>query len=637
MLTSVKEPTMKKMLKSNRGNITIAMLLAVMAVMSGLTLTNLAMSDVVSANWDYEGLQCLHFLRSEALRGQQILQAAGDVEGALYTPVRTIGMKNSNMQRTFVLQSKIEKKLFTGVSQEQGSSINAIGTPEGFVIKSLINAKSGFGYSAFINGRNSIVRRYGEFYLRKQRYSEFMYFTDTDESTNGTPVYFWGPDVIHGRVHSNTDIWIKNGGGGINGGWPTFYDLVTTSTEVKSASGVIPYEDVFQGGYAEGYNQYDYPENMHSIRRNGILVGGAYYDENKIVYVEVNEASYNGWLGTKTPPYIEHAFVYNPYPAAPLPDPLFRNTYAIQDTTWQPLGGGSGYNRTMWSHNELWIKGTFSGKQTWATADTMYLVGDILLKDTVVGYLPDGNPPNRTDIVGLVSEKSILIKYGYVDPADSTLRIHPNCGESDSDTLEGGISIYAALCALGKGDIPQKDGVFTFEYQRPHPSVPTVFAAGQLWTNIDLHRRRWPQNASNPWPGNVDFPWYNPLWPERTPYMERGDINLYGSVAQRRRGFVHRSPYDTEYPSGGVWNIPIDFTGATAVQNYADPVLGIPMFTMNYPGATGSGVGYAKNYHYDTRFYTTAPLNFPEVNLQGGDAPMLSESWLIKKPPRDLH
>jgi len=266
----------------------------------------------------------------------------------------------------------------------------------------------------------------------------------------------------------------------------------------------------------------------------------------------------------------------------------------------------------------------------------MYLIGDILLNGTPVGTAPDSpTNTNRYDIVGLVSEGSILIKYGYVNPEDS-VRVHPNCGGTGVTGLNAGINIYAALCALKKGDITQSDGVFSFEYQRPHPSVPTVFAAGQFWTKIDLHRRRWPQNGANPWPGNIDFPWYNPLWPERQPYLERGDINLWGSVAQRRRGFVHRSPYDNEYPSNGVWNVPIDFTGATAIQNYPDPVLGITMQTINYPGATGSGVGYAKNYHYDTRFYTTAPLNFPEVNLQGGDAPMLAESWLIKKPPRDL-
>lgn len=621
---------MNKMLTSERGNITIAMLLAVMAVMSGLTLTNLAMSDVVSSNWDYEGLQCLHFLRSEAMRGQRILEMAGDVEGALFTPVRSVGVMNSHMKRTFVLQSKIEKMLFTMDSSNSGNSINAVGTPEGYVIKSLINAKGGLGYSSFVNARNSIVRRYGEFFVRKQRYSEFMYFTETDESTNGTPVYFWGPDVIHGRVHSNTDIWIKNGGGGPNGGWPTFYDLVSTSGVIKSASGTIPMDDVFIGGYAEGYNQYEYPQNMTSIKRNGQEFGPTNCD---IIMVKVEGAAYNGWVGSKSSPYTESAFVYNPYPANPLPDPLFRNFYSIQDTTWTSLGSSTSYNRTLWTRKELWIEGTFSGKQTWASADTMYLIGDILLNNTPVGTAPDSpTNTNRYDIVGLVSEGSILIKYGYVNPEDS-VRIHPNCGATGTS---GGINIYAALCALKKGDITQSDGVFSFEYQRPHPSVPTVFAAGKYWTKIDLHRRRWPQNGANPWPGNIDFPWYNPLWPERQPYLERGDINLWGSVAQRRRGFVHRSPYDNEYPSNGVWNVPIDFTGATAIQNYQDPVLGITMQTINYPGATGSGVGYAKNYHYDTRFYTTAPLNFPEVNLQGGDAPMLAESWLIKKPPRDL-
>ena len=626
------------LLTSQRGNISVALLLAVIGIMSGLTMTSMAMRDVVTFNFDYEEVAALHFLRSEATRGQRILEMQGYVEGELFTPQRSIQVTSSNMKKTFLLQSKIENVAFS--SNVDASTGGNIATNQGFVIKSLINARRGIGQTAFATSNASLIRKYGEFYLRKQRYSEFMYFTDTDESTNNTPVYFYGPDVIHGRVHSNSDIWLKQAGGGTNNGWPTFYDLVSTSGHFQSIPAVIPYEDVFLGGWLEEYRRYEYPTEMRSIKANGLPVGPVMYDPNNIVKIEVAGSSFNMMLGLVGVPEMQQFPVYNPYPAVPLPtDPLYTNRVMMADTTWTLGTGGSSFNRSMFVNNKLWISGVFAGRQTWGTVDTMMLVNDIKLFSTDLGDAPDDPTSlNHSDIVGLVSEKSILIQYGYRDPIDS-LRYQPNCGpDGTSGTPENtGINIYAALCALGDGGgNAHRDGVFSFEYQHPHPSVPAVLVGTTIWNYIDLHRRRFPQTSSAPWPPNIDYPWYNPLWPERRPYLERGHINLWGSVAQRRRGFVHRNLLDSEYQTGGIWNVPIDACGGTSNVNYQDPVLGITMQTRNYPGATGGGTGYKKNYHYDTRFYTMAPIDFPEVNLQGGDAPMRSDTWLLKRPPRTL-
>ena len=626
--------SMFHLLKSQRGNISVALLLAVIAIMSGLTMSSMAMRDVVTFQWDYEEVASLHFLRSEANRGLRILEMAGYVAGELMTPQRAIQVSSSNMKKTFLLQSKILNNAFS--SSSDVSSEGSIGTNQGFVIKSLINSRRGFGQAAFSTSNNSIVRKYGEFYVRKQRYSEFMYFTDNDESTNGTPVYFYGPDVIQGRVHSNSDIWLKQAGGGTNGGWPTFFDLVTTSGKFHGIPAAIPYEDVFLGGHLEEYKKYAYPTSMNSIRANGMPVGPLGYNPDTIVKITVAGGSFGMALGMITH-WTEHAFVYPEYPAIPLPEPLYRNTFPMADTVWSLATGGGSQNKSMFVNNKLWISGVFQGRQTWGTSDTLMLVDDITLSGTNPGSAPD-NPStmNFQDIVGLVSEKSILIQYGHRDPVDS-VRHHYNCGPDGTSGVNTGINIYAAMCALGDGGgNPHADGVFSFEYQHPHPSVPTVLIGTDLWTMIDLHRRKFPQTSANPWPPNIDYPWYNPLWPERQPYLERGHINLWGSVAQRRRGFVHRNTLDSDYPTNGVWNPPIDACGGTSSVNFNDPILGFQMNTRNFPGASGGGTGYKKNYHYDTRFYTMAPIDFPEVNLQGGDAPMKNETWLLKRPPRNL-
>ncbi|HQF82275.1 MAG TPA: hypothetical protein PK707_05415, partial [Candidatus Syntrophosphaera thermopropionivorans] len=112
----------------------------------------------------------------------------------------------------------------------------------------------------------------------------------------------------------------------------------------------------------------------------------------------------------------------------------------------------------------------------------------------------------------------------------------------------------------------------------------------------------------------------------------------YGSVSQRRRGFVHRSYYDSEWPSNDEWNQPIDFCGPTsaptAVQ-HNDPVFGFQLTNINYPGTSGSGTGYEKNYHYDNRFYRTSPIDFPQVNRKD-ETPFAAVNWIIKRPPEYL-
>ncbi|HNX36947.1 MAG TPA: hypothetical protein PKI15_01185, partial [Candidatus Cloacimonadota bacterium] len=422
-----------------------------------------------------------------------------------------------------------------------------------------------------------------------------MMFVNNDETTNGTPTYFYGPDVIYGPVYANSDIWIKQAGGGINSGWPTFYAPVITAGEIHSFSGVIPYDQVFLGGYSEHAPTLEVPDTA-PIRAHAQVIGPPAYDPNNILMVTVNGNTYSAMLGTIIPPVgREYAWVYASYPADPLGEPLYRNVYSVSDTLWTPLPDGNATG-ILFTPNKLWIRGNFSGAQTWCSGDTIMIIGDITLTNTTPGMDPSVEPVNMTDSVSLISEKSILLKYGYRDPVDS-LRYHPLC-RADGDPVH----IYASLYALGDGQgVSQRDGVFSFEYQHPHPSLQAVNAWGNLWDNIDLHRRHFPQTVSAPWPSNIDYPWYNPLWPERIPYLERGTVQLWGSINQRRRGFLHRSLYDNEYPSNGVWNPDLDFCGGTSSVNYQDPVLGIPLATSNYPGTTGSGVGYKKDFHYDHR------------------------------------
>jgi len=639
---------MFKILKNQSGNLAIAMLLAVVGMMSGLTMSGVAMRDTRAFHWQYEGIQGMHMLRGEANRGQAILEYNGDLVGVFYTPLRSVAIQSSPIKRTFTLQSRIikEKSEQTDNVEIQGGTgaTGSVGeSREHYKIQSLIEAKHGIGQAAYYGANKSIVRKYGELTIVQTRFSEFMYFTDNDMSPNNTNVYFYGYDVITGKVHSNSDIKIKQAGGGNNNGWPTFLNLVTTAGHIVSTPANYPLNTVFQGGLVEEYDGYEYPSEASELRRKATMIGEG---NDHIYIVEVNGASFGGWHGFLAAPRRISKIVYDEYP--PPGDSLWTNNFTVRDTIWNSFPGGLSGNKPIFVDGELWIGGTFAQYQTWGSSGEMYLLDDILLQNTAMGINPEDN---STDVVGLVSEKSITIKYGYVS-ADS-VRHHTNMGGDNDD--DKGIYIYAAMCALGEGETSFEDGVFTYEYQHPHPSTPAVIAIVEkpdgttkevLFDWIDIHRRRWEPTGTQPWPSpalgqpQLDYPWYNPLWPERQPYLERGTITIWGAVAQRRRGFVHRSHNDGEYPSNnGTWHIDQDICGhPTSPTLIPDPVFGnqLGLIAMNYPNAAGSGTGYKKNYNYDNRLLEVSPLLYPAVRLKGGKNPMTQGNWNIKKPPRSL-
>jgi hypothetical protein len=643
---------MSKILTNQSGNIAIAMLLAVIGLMSGVSMAGLALKDSKGFLWEFESIQGLHVLRAEAYRGQAILEQNSDMAGVYYTPVRSIPVSGSHVKRTFTSQSKIYKEKTEQTENVEIEGTGATGSlgegREHYKIDSLVEAKQGIGQVAYYGANKSQVRKYSELTIIQTSFSEFMYFTDNDSSPNNTNVYFYGYDVVTGKVHSNSDIRIKQAGGGNNGGWPTFLNLVTTAGHIVSEPANYPLNQVFQGGLVEEYEGYEFPPQANELRNKGQRIGEG---EGHIYLIDVDGGSYNQWHGIINVPRRVSKIVYDEYP--PPGDSLWTNTFTVTDTIWNSSGGGPSSGNSFYVNGELWIKGNFAGYQTWGSSGNMKLIGDIKLNGTSI---PEDPVDNSTDVVGLVSEQSIIINYGYKNPSDS-LRIHPNMGADNEFTnpAGGGISIYAAMCALGDGeDNGFKDGVFTFEYQHPHPSTPALnvqinYPDGTqeivLFDWIDIHRRRYPPTLTQPWPTpthgqeRLDLPWYNPLWPEAQPYLERGTINIWGAVAQRRRGFVHRSHDDSEYPSNnGTWDIDVDICGhPTNPVNIPDPVFGnIGLQSRDYPGAAGSGVGYKKNYNYDNRLLEVTPLLYPKVRLKGGKNPMNQGDWNIKKPLRSL-
>jgi len=611
---------MRLFLMNQKGNLGLAMAVVVVAFLSSVAMTGVALKDAVSARVQYDGLQETHLLRYQAFRGLLACRTT-DYSGEGFTlPTQQFDVMSTDARTAYFMKTKIVKaNVTTG---------GGLYTTNGYTVQSLVSAKRGSG-SGMVWSRNvSPVKKYAEKDIRRSTFAGYHYFSDIDQSENSDlgveagRVYFYGPDVIYGKVHSNSDIWVEQLGGGLNNGWPTFYGDVSTSGVFQSSSGTVPYTTIFHANYFEHSPQLEFPATANLIEAGPHFPGG--HDPSKIVRVKVSGTNYHSWIGTiQMHARPESIDVYAAYPPPQGPE-LFGYWLTKMDTVWVEGPAGSVSNNSIYCPNETWIEGTFTGKQTWGCADTLSLIGDIVLTETPRGVNPDGGAlpgnGNLHDFVGLVSEQRVNIKYGFRDPVDS-LRHHDTCGGDTGDHT--GIWIYAAVCALGDGDgDPHKDGVFTFEYQHPHPSTPDIRIGNTVYNKIDLHLRPYPQTSLNPWPPALDYPWFNPLWPEAAPYMERGYIHLYGSVAQRRRGFVHRSTNDPPNHNN-TWNFP-NYKYGGACQG------------MNYPGASGAGVGYKKDYHFDNRFSFTQPPNFPETHTKAGLTPFDSESWKFKKPPTNF-
>lgn len=641
---------------SDNGFITLAFGVLVVALFSVIAIAHIGVSDTQDLAINYQVAEQLHLLRSETSRGIRVTEDQIGDSGGL------VGITTINLgSQSYAVNSGIGKfsfKLKSKVYQEQSDEASP------FVDNNIINISSfGKAYTGIgAQAKESPVTFFSKKVIKNNTFAGFHYFTDNEASINvdlGDPdkVKFWGPDEIHGIVRSNTDIYIQQGGGGNNNGWPTFYDHVYTSGEIKpwGGSGSIPYEDVFLDDYTENLPKVQFPENANEAR-TGRQVD---IDPGDAMFATVNGQNFDLWYLDRVVLAADSVVVYDlgivdDPDTIPREDSLGVQYISVIDSIWTPRGNGRVQNNSIFFKGELWLQGNFAGRQTWASQDTMYLAGDITLANTAKGAHPDGynpttdsftGPVNQTDYVGLISEQSILIQYGYRSPEDS-IRVKNNCGryeDIEGDEGEGGIYIYAAMAALGKGEVSMQDGVFSFQYQHPHPGLiaredgQLVELADFTLYNIAPYNNGWGplhffymDERDAPWSPAYCFPYYGPLWPEKRSetFMERGTINLYGSVAQRRRGFVHRSGND-----------PVNNTGVWDIANYeyglGPRVLGLPPS----PGATGSGVGYKKNYNYDYRFKNSPPPKFPQVHLEGGTTAFDPESWYIyrgENAPYDL-
>ncbi|MDP8221255.1 MAG: T9SS type A sorting domain-containing protein [Candidatus Stygibacter frigidus] len=472
-------------------------------------------------------------------------------------------------------------------------------------------------------------------YLTNSEYSE------NDEYANNDLVKFWGGDVLNGPVHSNDDIWIQQGGGGYNNGWPTFYKLVTTAGRImdyatsQPAEYSAPMDDIFLGGYIENVGLLNFPSEATSIRENGIILDNSI--DRDICYVKINGST----VDFKYADIISERdtfTVYNTFPDAyhmnkPVGDSIWTNYINVKKVVWdEDFSTISVNNASVMVYCQLWIEGDVGSRMTFGCSDTIFITNDLTYQDITPGTPPD-EVPGYTNILGLVSEKRIYVQYKNYDPFEEEIN-SDNCTD---------IYLYGCFGAIGDGDRDlygdqntHYEGIFSFYYQHPHGSTEPFtlpLPNGNEWEveYPDFHKFIFPPSPY--WSGNqgfqlhgnippggfptcgypyedpyygdgttppygTDWPWYNPVWPEavNAGMGDRGTIHLYGGIQQYRRGFINRSGTDPSNHQNNDWDIS----------------------HWLYDGTHGA-TGYGKDYHYDERMLISSPPDYPCVFNMGGN------------------
>jgi hypothetical protein len=550
---------------------------------------------------------------------------------------------------------------------------------------------------------------------------QYQYFTDSDQSPNedggeaAARVKFYGNDVLYGKVHSNTDIYLQNNGEGDNSGWPTFWSAVSTAEIFRDnngnpANGNIPLDEIMKDTWTENAPPILFSADASAIRRNGAR---PFPDDTDIVQAHLDGMAAETYCGQIVSTGVKNFIVYSWVPdRAELVDiviannanwlkdvdSIWTNQIVIYDTTWSQGATVTVSNNSVFADCELWIHGEVEGNQCWGAAGNVYLSGDITYANTEPGEAPDDEDNlNTTDMFGLVSEQSIYIQYKQFDPfqVEENEDYHPEFPDPSVPPLStkkapncASILIYGAYAAIGEGDAEiygdfacHYDGIFTFQYQHPHGSTPHFRSVSPntfddtIYYYVDFHKYIFPTNITLPpdagnlegfilhsngiapgqqscgfpfeanayinsypnpgpiyqYPYGTDWPWENPVWPESESDIvyERGVITMFGAIAQRRRGFVHRSGTDPyEHPgdagAGGI-GLAYELVGSDDEDKY------------NYGGTHGS-TGYDKDYHYDKRFLSMRPADYPRVyrGWEGSEEESFDETtWYFRIPPKN--
>jgi len=345
---------------------------------------------------------------------------------------------------------------------------------------------------------------------QNQGMTRYCYLTENEVTPFGELNHaFFDGDTSEGRVHSNDSLKIA--------GSPVFLDTISTSRSgFFQASGYNPqfvYPPIFNAP------RIYFPTEATEIRELAQQQGLFFSDSTHQTQYRLLLRESQGWIMYSWP-------IGEPF------DPEQADAYY----------GGVPDNDAIFADGYLELYGTFQGEAT-IGAHGSYDEDElgkhcIRLLEDVRYWFADPITGAFNDTTGGYEDRLLII-------SESNITIGNTWENGREDQSQGGdIIITAGLIALGNPDQEHFWGSFSFEDHNEADGGQT--------------------------PNPVIWEWYTGEYECPIPPItdERGEIHLWGSLAQRRRGYVHRSNH--------------------------------------------MGTGYARDYHFDNRFkYTTILADIP--------------------------
>ena len=242
---------------------------------------------------------------------------------------------------------------------------------------------------------------------RNQSFADFMYLSNKERDIKDSLIYFYTPDTIDGRLHSNDSIHIQYSSDG-----PVFLKRVTTSSNIMPSGNHARFDEGW--GYRAPIL---FPDLATEIRRfNGITPVLGTRDPDSLTQIVFSDTFiYVRYCGPDpahnniihcTPDYIADAPRY----AIPDSGALF-----INGKVWISASRGRGDwmdgpfpDKDSLAYHQF-ISDGFEGQLTLATSDTLIITDDLVYKHAKSNYLVPTTMDSCSDILGLISENFIMI------------------------------------------------------------------------------------------------------------------------------------------------------------------------------------------------------------------------------------
>ena len=362
----------------------------------------LVMASVLAFAMFLLGLAYLGFVNSAMMTTDELVTemkayyaaAAGNIDGIVYTTLYEPGM-NWHMKLTqFYDDVYYEGYIYFDGYSGGGYSVNA-----DYIV-------TGTGIARSFSG---IERRYTiSTQFVKETFADYLYITDDEhDMVYGNQIYFWTPDTLDGKVHTNDAIHIM-----------PWYDRPVFKKRVTSSASYISPPDNharFDEGLYLNQPEIIFPDRAEAVR---------YYAGGEYTYGNSHPDSIY-WLAFLGPGYKlrksgdrGNSWTAD-WPELQLIELPSAGAIYVNGKCW--------ISTTQYPDSTNPHDGRLEGRVTVACSDTMYIRGQ-----TLYSCFDDVNnivPMNCNDALGLISEKWILV----------------------SDRLPGwhyGIKISAGLAAL---------------------------------------------------------------------------------------------------------------------------------------------------------------------------------------------